>query len=63
MTEHKTGDVVVILRKGGKPSLALYVAPSPSGSSHIVKDGLKSDSAERLVDDVIALERQPEGSD
>jgi hypothetical protein len=52
----RVGDVVVIVVRG-KPRLALYVGASPSGASHVVREGER----ERLVQpaDLVTLSRQP----
>ena len=46
----KAGDVVVFEARG-KARLGLYVEATPGGK-HIVRDGLKSASPERLVERV-----------
>ena len=58
----KAGDVVVIVVRG-KPRLAWYASPTPNGEQHLVSEKLGAPDGYRVVDDVIALERQPETVD
>ncbi len=57
MGEIKTGDVVVAIVRD-KPRLARFVERTPGGKL-LVRDGVKSDGEERLVEKVIALVEQP----